>query len=89
MIYPRFTKVIIDYYLTRNPSLSRRNNINMHTARDDHKLRTLKFLSKSDKFQVYGALMPEAMTNAAMRESKAYKTYLAIASGAQPPKFKK
>nr|GFB54569.1 hypothetical protein [Tanacetum cinerariifolium] len=28
MYYPRFTKVIIDYFMTRKPSISRRNRIN-------------------------------------------------------------
>ncbi|GKC01031.1 hypothetical protein Tco_0987167 [Tanacetum coccineum] len=39
--------------------------------------------------QVYGALLPKAMTNQAMLNFAAYKTYYAIASGAEPPKSKK
>nr|GEU44334.1 hypothetical protein [Tanacetum cinerariifolium] len=35
MNYPRFTKVIIDYFMTRKPSISRRNRINWHYVRDD------------------------------------------------------
>nr|GEY43978.1 uncharacterized mitochondrial protein AtMg00810-like [Tanacetum cinerariifolium] len=35
MNYPRFTKVIIDYFVTRKPSISRRNRINWHYVRDD------------------------------------------------------
>nr|GFA25104.1 hypothetical protein [Tanacetum cinerariifolium] len=30
MNYPRFTKVIIDYFMTRKPSISRRNRIHWH-----------------------------------------------------------
>ncbi|GJW74577.1 hypothetical protein Tco_0133947, partial [Tanacetum coccineum] len=37
---------------------------------------------ESDEFQVYGALLPEGMTNQQMRDSPAYKTYLAFATGA-------
>nr|GFC18654.1 hypothetical protein [Tanacetum cinerariifolium] len=33
--YPRFTKVIIDYFMTRKPSISRRNRIHWHYVRDD------------------------------------------------------
>nr|GFB25028.1 hypothetical protein [Tanacetum cinerariifolium] len=35
MNYPRFTKVIIDYFMMRKPSISRRNRINWHYVRDD------------------------------------------------------
>nr|GFB60589.1 hypothetical protein [Tanacetum cinerariifolium] len=35
MYYPRFTKVIIDYFMIRKPSISRRNRINWHYVRDD------------------------------------------------------
>nr|GFC55863.1 hypothetical protein [Tanacetum cinerariifolium] len=34
MYYPRFTKVIIDYFMTRKPSIPRRNRINWHYVRD-------------------------------------------------------
>nr|GEZ27722.1 hypothetical protein [Tanacetum cinerariifolium] len=35
MYYPRFTKVIIDYFMTRKPSIPRRNRVNWHYVRDD------------------------------------------------------
>nr|GFC24988.1 hypothetical protein [Tanacetum cinerariifolium] len=35
MYYPRFTKFIIDYFMTRKPSIPRRNRINWHYVRDD------------------------------------------------------
>ncbi|GJR45870.1 hypothetical protein Tco_1313973 [Tanacetum coccineum] len=63
-----------------------RNKIFMHTVRDDSILGSLKFVSKSDEYQVYGALLPEGMTNLQMRDSPAYKTYLAFAIGAATPK---
>ncbi|GKC76345.1 hypothetical protein Tco_1127119 [Tanacetum coccineum] len=48
---------------------------------------------KQDKIhedaQIYGAILPKAMTNQAMLDSVAYKTYYEIASGAEPPKSKK
>ncbi|GKD24763.1 hypothetical protein Tco_1230977 [Tanacetum coccineum] len=43
----------------------------------------------TSKAQVYGAILPEAMTNQTLRDSVAYKTYYAIASGAEPPKSRK
>nr|GFC00866.1 hypothetical protein [Tanacetum cinerariifolium] len=40
--YPRFTKVIIDYFMTRMPSISRQNRINWHYVRDDALFSTIK-----------------------------------------------
>nr|GEY53952.1 hypothetical protein [Tanacetum cinerariifolium] len=42
MYYPRFTKVIIDYFMTRKPSILRRNKINWHYVRDDVLFSTIK-----------------------------------------------
>nr|GEV54675.1 hypothetical protein [Tanacetum cinerariifolium] len=46
----------------------------------------MRFVSKADDYQVYGALLPKVMTNKKMRDSPAYKTYLAFATGAASPK---
>nr|GFC47406.1 hypothetical protein [Tanacetum cinerariifolium] len=42
MNYPRFTKVIIDYFMTKKPSISRRNRIHWHYVRDDALFSTIK-----------------------------------------------
>ncbi|GJS70452.1 hypothetical protein Tco_0703293 [Tanacetum coccineum] len=44
--------------------------------------------SREDKYYgvLYGALLPEGMTNQKMRDYPAYKTYLAFATGAATPK---
>nr|GEX28579.1 hypothetical protein [Tanacetum cinerariifolium] len=39
--------------------------------------------------RVYGAILPKAMTNSALLDTIAYKTYYAIASGAKSPKSRK
>ncbi|GJS23475.1 hypothetical protein Tco_0452107 [Tanacetum coccineum] len=85
MFYPRFTKIIIHHFLTKDKSISWRNKMFMHTARDDSVLGTMRFVSKHANTQVYGAILPKAMTNQALLDSVAYKTYHAIASGAEPP----
>nr|GEW82221.1 hypothetical protein [Tanacetum cinerariifolium] len=36
MYYPRFTKVIIHHFMSKDPSIPRRNNMNWHYVRDDH-----------------------------------------------------
>nr|GFC14672.1 hypothetical protein [Tanacetum cinerariifolium] len=42
MNYPRFTKVIIDYFMTRKPSISRCDRIHWHYVRDDALFSTIK-----------------------------------------------
>ncbi|GJW57830.1 hypothetical protein Tco_0104561 [Tanacetum coccineum] len=89
MFYPRFMKIIIHHFLEKDKSISMRNRTFMHTARDDSLLGTMRLASRYEDTQVYGAILPKAMTNQAMLDSVAYKTYYAIASGAEPPKLKK
>ncbi|GJX29809.1 retrovirus-related pol polyprotein from transposon TNT 1-94, partial [Tanacetum coccineum] len=89
MYYPRFTKAIISHYIKQNPSISFRNKLFMHTARDDTILGILKFVSKNEDVQVYGTLIPKVMTNQEMLSSESFQTYYAIATGVAPPKIKK
>ncbi|GKB18952.1 hypothetical protein Tco_0852875 [Tanacetum coccineum] len=86
MYYPRFTKVIIYYFLTQDKTLSWRNNIRMHTSRDDYLINTLRFVSAKEETQIYGAILHDSLTSPEMKETKAYKTYLGFATGATPPK---
>nr|GFA27984.1 hypothetical protein [Tanacetum cinerariifolium] len=55
MYYPRFTKVIIHYFLTKDKTISWRNKIGMHTFRDDYLINTLRFISANEVSQIYGA----------------------------------
>ncbi|GJV42078.1 hypothetical protein Tco_1420518 [Tanacetum coccineum] len=89
MYYLRFTKSIIHHFISKDKSISMRNRMFMHTARDDSILSPMRFVSRSDDFQVYGARLPKRMTNQPMRDSDAYKTYLAYATGAESPKMKR
>ncbi|GJY80283.1 hypothetical protein Tco_0493034 [Tanacetum coccineum] len=87
MYYPRFTKAIIHHFLIQEKSLSWRNKIGMHTSKDNYLINSLRFVSAKESTQIYGAILPECLTNLAMKESKAYKTYLGYATGAVPPKM--
>nr|GFA22319.1 hypothetical protein [Tanacetum cinerariifolium] len=49
MYYPRFTKVIIDYFMMRKPSIPRRNRVNWHYVRDDVLFSTIKLASARKK----------------------------------------
>ncbi|GJW38053.1 hypothetical protein Tco_0060973 [Tanacetum coccineum] len=87
MYYPRFTKVIIHYFLTQDKTVSWKNKIGMHTSKDDYLINTLRFVSAKEATQIYGAILPESLTSPEMKETKAYKTYLSFATGATPPKL--
>nr|GFA50005.1 hypothetical protein [Tanacetum cinerariifolium] len=88
MYYLRFTKVIIDYFMTRKPSISRRNRINWHYVRDDVLFSTIKVVSRHQTIQQYGAILPIELTTEEIRNSKAYKEYYACATGEAAPKPK-
>ncbi|GJT80357.1 hypothetical protein Tco_1054699 [Tanacetum coccineum] len=87
MYYPRFTKVIIHHFLIQEKTLSWRNKIGMHTSKDDYLINSLRFVSAKESSQIYGAILPECLTSPAMKESKAYKTYIGYATGEVPPKI--
>ncbi|GJR38624.1 hypothetical protein Tco_1214308 [Tanacetum coccineum] len=88
MYYPRFTKVIVDYFMAKDLLIPRRNKMFWHTARDDPMFTTIRVISKHQDMQIYSVILPQHLTNQAMLESKAYKTYHAYATGEKIPKTK-
>ncbi|GJS82408.1 hypothetical protein Tco_0748949 [Tanacetum coccineum] len=86
MPYPRFTKVIIDHFISKDNTIFMRNIINLHTARDDSLLSALKFVSKIEDCQKYGTLIPNGMINDDIKLSTTYKTYIDYTTGKVPPK---
>nr|GEX64827.1 retrovirus-related Pol polyprotein from transposon TNT 1-94 [Tanacetum cinerariifolium] len=88
MYYLRFTKVIINFFMTKDPSITRRNKVTWHYVRDDQMFMTIKLVSRHQNTQQFGAIFPAELTNEDIRNSTAYKEYYAIASGAAPPKTK-
>nr|GEU92255.1 hypothetical protein [Tanacetum cinerariifolium] len=87
MYYPRYTKAIIHHFLIQDKTLSWRNKLGMHTSKDDYLISTLRFVCANESTRIYGALLPESLTSPAMKESKAYKTYLGYATGSVPAKI--
>ncbi|GJU83201.1 hypothetical protein Tco_1285566 [Tanacetum coccineum] len=59
--YPRFTKVIIHHFLTKDKTISKRNKIGMHTSRDDYLINTLRFVSAKEEYQINGVRLPKSM----------------------------
>nr|GEV02825.1 reverse transcriptase domain-containing protein [Tanacetum cinerariifolium] len=88
MYYPRFIKVIVNFFMTKDQSIPRRNKVNWHYSRDDHMFTTIKLVSKHQNTQQYSVILPIELTNEAIRNSKSYKEYYGIASIAEPLKTK-
>ncbi|GJR99504.1 hypothetical protein Tco_0316013 [Tanacetum coccineum] len=57
-------------------------------ANDDPILTTMRFIPQHEVVQRYGAFLPDYLTNTAMKESEAYKTYHDLATGKVQPKPK-
>ncbi|GKB68252.1 hypothetical protein Tco_0929664, partial [Tanacetum coccineum] len=88
MYYPRFTKVIINHFMSQDQSIPRRNKVDWHMASDDLILTAMRFILQHEVVQKYGSILPDNLTTQAMKESKAYKTYYAFATGKEIPKPK-
>nr|GEY31857.1 hypothetical protein [Tanacetum cinerariifolium] len=88
MYYPRFTKVIIHHFMTKKPSIPRRNKVNWHYVRDDIMFSTIKVVSRHQNTQQYGVILPIELTTEDIKNTKAYKEYYACATGEAAPKPK-
>ncbi|GKC05666.1 hypothetical protein Tco_0997276 [Tanacetum coccineum] len=88
MYYPRFTKVIVNFFMTKDPSIQRRNRVNWYFARDDPMFTTINVVSRHEDTQLYGAILLNELINEAIKDYESYEEYYAIASGAEPPKIK-
>ncbi|GKE92538.1 hypothetical protein Tco_1573633, partial [Tanacetum coccineum] len=88
MYYPRFPKVIVDYFMAKIQAIPRRNKMFWYYVKDDFMFTTIRVISKHQDIQVYGAILPQHLTNQAMLESEAYMTYHAYATGEKTLKHK-
>ncbi|GJR19742.1 hypothetical protein Tco_0968269 [Tanacetum coccineum] len=74
MYYPRFTKLVINFVMDKDPS--------------NPMFTTINVISRNEDTQLYGAILPTELTNKDIRIFESYKEYHAIASGKIPPKTK-
>nr|GEV12602.1 hypothetical protein [Tanacetum cinerariifolium] len=81
MYYPHF-------FMTKDPSIPRRNKVNWHYVRDGQMFTKIKLVLRHQNTQQFSAMLPIELTNEDIRNSAAYKEYYAIASGETPPKTK-
>ncbi|GJT61791.1 hypothetical protein Tco_1005324 [Tanacetum coccineum] len=86
MPYLRFTKIIINYFLSQYKSISKRQGSYVNTIKDDGVLGRLKFVSKGKDYQVYGLDIPDTMLNEEIKNSEPYQTFLALSTCLIPPK---
>nr|GEW52565.1 copia protein [Tanacetum cinerariifolium] len=52
MYYPQFTKVIIYHFMSKDPSIPRRNKVNWHYVRDDHMFSMIKLVAMTEVQQL-------------------------------------
>ncbi|GJS92077.1 hypothetical protein Tco_0774713 [Tanacetum coccineum] len=74
--------------MSKDQSIPRRNKVDWHMANDDPILTTMRFIPKHETVQKYDAILPDTLTNQAMKESDAYKTYHDFATRKVIPKPK-
>nr|GEX94663.1 hypothetical protein [Tanacetum cinerariifolium] len=68
MYYPRFTKVIINFFMTKDPSIPRRNKVNWYYVGDDQMFTTIKLVSRHQNTSQLGAAPPK--TKASVKKIK-------------------
>ncbi|GJZ01308.1 hypothetical protein Tco_0519269 [Tanacetum coccineum] len=61
MPYLRFTKIIINYFLSQHKSIPKRPGSYVNTIMDDGVFNRLKFVGKGEDYQVYGIVVPDTM----------------------------
>nr|GEV81801.1 putative reverse transcriptase domain-containing protein [Tanacetum cinerariifolium] len=69
-------------------SIPSRNKVYWHMANDDPILNTMRLFPKHETVQKYGAILLDNLTNQAMKELDAYKTYYDLVTGKTIPKLK-
>ncbi|GJZ42368.1 reverse transcriptase, partial [Tanacetum coccineum] len=89
MPYPRFNKIIINLFLSLNPSIPKGPSSGMHTIKDDGLISRLKFVRIGEDFQEYGRAIPETTLTKGIKQSEAYQTFIKYSIGLIPSKKSK
>ncbi|GKC55187.1 hypothetical protein Tco_1077932 [Tanacetum coccineum] len=75
--------------MSQDQSILRRNKVDWHMANDDPILITMRFIPQHEVVQRYGTILPDYLTNLAMKESEAYNPYHDLATGKETKSGKK
>nr|GEW29074.1 retrovirus-related Pol polyprotein from transposon TNT 1-94 [Tanacetum cinerariifolium] len=86
MPYPRFTKVIINHFLSIHKTIPKGLSSGLNTIKDDGVLNRMKFVRIREDVQEYGKAIPGTMLTNAIKKSEAYKAFIDYSTGLVPPK---
>nr|GEU72937.1 putative reverse transcriptase domain-containing protein [Tanacetum cinerariifolium] len=86
MPYLRFTKLIINHFLSQHKSLAKLNHLYNNTIKNYRVLNRLKFVRTGEDFQEYGRAITDMMLTKEIKQSKTYQTFLSLSTGLIPPK---
>ncbi|GJW08334.1 retrovirus-related pol polyprotein from transposon TNT 1-94 [Tanacetum coccineum] len=85
MPYPRFTKIIINHFLSKHQSLTKIPYLHTHTIKDDGVVSRLKFVQIGEDFHEYGLPIPKTMLTEAIKQSESYQMFIKYSTGQIPP----
>nr|GEW17081.1 reverse transcriptase domain-containing protein [Tanacetum cinerariifolium] len=86
MPFLRFTKVIINYFLSQYKSLSNLKYQHYHTIKDDGIVSRLKFVRNGEDYQKYRLPNPDMMLNDVIKQSESYQMFHKYFTSLIPPK---
>ncbi|GJZ83821.1 hypothetical protein Tco_0648994 [Tanacetum coccineum] len=86
MPYLRFTKVIINHFLSIYKSVPKGLSSGLHSIKDDGVLNRMKFLIISEDFQEYGRAIPVTMLTDQIKQSDTYQMFIKYSIGLIPLK---
>ncbi|GJV80806.1 hypothetical protein Tco_1516676 [Tanacetum coccineum] len=86
MLFPRFTKVIINHFLKQYNSLSNLKFQHYHTIKDDGIVCRLKFVRIGKDYQEYRLPIPKTMLTEAIKQFESYQMFLKYSIGQIRPK---
>ncbi|GJX25845.1 hypothetical protein Tco_0232141 [Tanacetum coccineum] len=86
MPFPRFTKVIINHFLSQHKSLSNLKYQHYHTIKDDSIVSILKFVRIGENYQEYRLPIPETMLTEEIKQLESYQMFIKYSTSQIPPK---
>nr|GEY79149.1 hypothetical protein [Tanacetum cinerariifolium] len=86
MPFPRFTKIIINHFLSQHKSLSNLKYQHYYTIKDDSIVSRLKFIRSSEDYQEYGLFIPKTMLTKAIKQLESYLMFIKYSTGQIYPK---
>ncbi|GJX57487.1 hypothetical protein Tco_0287384 [Tanacetum coccineum] len=86
MPYPRFTKIIINHFLSIHKSIPKALPSGLHTIKDDDVLSRMKFVRIGEDFQEYGRTIPDIMLTNKIKQFETYQMFIKYSTGLTPLK---